>query len=231
MYISIPLYGTRQIKLSAELSIPTDSKGLIIFAHGSGSGKSSPRNQQAVKVLNNNGFATLLADLLTPEEQERDLKNQNLNKKDRNIILNKFDIELLSNRLEHITKWVINNISETAHLPIGYFGSSTGAAAALVSAVKWPDKLKAIVCRGGRVDLAYKYCNIKEFRTPLLLVVGEKDPFVIEVNEKLLTDLKNVDSDHKKLIIIPGATHLFEEEGKIEQVARLSASWFKKFII
>lgn len=191
--------------IEGALSIPTQSRGLVLFAHGSGSSRHSPRNNFVARVLNNNGLATLLMDLLTPEE-------------DRNYDT-RFDIELLTQRLVTATTWVRNSI-HTQGLPIGYFGASTGAAAALKAAVR-EAAIDAVVSRGGRPDLAGD--DIGRVVSPVLLLVGGHDFGVIELNEDAFAQLQCT----KKLILVPGATHLFEEPGTLEQVAHHAADWFR----
>lgn len=212
--------STSNPSIIGSLIIPKDSKAIVIFAHGSGSGRNSPRNQQLANVLNRLGIATLLVDLLTEEEEEEDFETKEF----------RFNIPLLIDRLVCSIDY-INSNRDTNNLKIGIFGASTGAAAALVAAEMRSNIARAIVCRGGRVDLAYEYCDIKEVTFPILLLVGENDPVTVEINEKLLDDLKSVKPDQKKMTIIPGATHLFEEQGKLEQVSRLAGSWFKQYLI
>jgi dienelactone hydrolase len=234
--VRIPLSsfaGDSGTYLQGELTIPLASpkaRALIIFAHGSGSSMDSPRNQYVAKVLNGNGFATLLSDLLTPVETESDIKSQKVMGKFPGIVLNKFNIHLLSERLYTITKWIIENESGVKGLPIGYFGSSTGAAAAIEAAVSIPllDKVYAIVSRGGRPDLAYSE-NIKNLKAATMLMVGAKDSKdIIDLNKKAFKQLKNTKA--KELIMVPNAGHLFEEEGTMQQVADVSTRWFTKFI-
>jgi putative phosphoribosyl transferase len=197
--------------IEGNLAIPKGSKGIVIFAHGSGSSRFSPRNQYVAEVLNKAGIATLLIDLLTPEEEQIDIQTAQY----------RFDIERLADRLTHATEWVKENQS-TKNLNIGYFGSSTGAAAALIAAAKQPRYIRAVVSRGGRPDLAMDY--ISNVKAPTLFIVGGDDAVVIELNKKAM---KNFPVENK-LEIIQGATHLFEEPGKLEQVAKLAADWFQK---
>lgn len=192
------------------LSLPTDPKGLVIFAHGSGSGRLSPRNKFVAEALQKSGLATLLIDLLTPKEE--------LNRK------NVFDIPLLAKRLESATKWS-QQTKETKGLSVGYFGASTGVAAALQAAAELSGDIYAVVSRGGRPDLAMDY--LSKVSAPTLLIVGANDEAVIPLNEVALKRLKT----KKQLVIIPGATHLFEEPGALEQVAHLAADWFRKFLV
>lgn len=194
--------------IQGELTIPEESQGLVLFAHGSGSSRFSPRNIYVARILQQNNLATFLVDLLTKEE---DLKYEN-----------RFNIDLLAKRLVHITKWLKQN-EETKELKIGYFGASTGAAAAVIAAVEEKNNVSSIVSRGGRVDLAAS--QLPEIESPLLLIVGERDDFVLEVNEEALKKLNCT----KKISIIPGATHLFEEPGTLDEVAKITTEWFLKF--
>lgn len=219
--------------IQGELTIPLASstpRALIVFAHGSGSGRDSPRNNHVAKVLNENGFATLLSDLLTPVETESDIRSQKVMGRFPGIVLNKFNIHLLSDRLSNITRWIIENVPEVNDLPIEYFGSSTGSAAAIGAAATAPlsDKIYAIVSRCGRPDLAYPD-SIKNVRAATILIVGAKDSKdIIDLNKKTFKHLKSAKS--KELILVPNAGHLFEEEGAIEQVADIATQWFDKTI-
>ena len=204
--VKIPI---NSIKLDGILGIPKNAKGIVIFAHGSGSSRFSPRNNFVARELRKVGLATLLFDLLTEEE---DL-----------IYENRFNINLLAERLITVTKWVKAN-DEIKNLKIGYFGASTGAAAALQASTKIED-IKAIVSRGGRPDLVLDY--LPKVKAATLLIVGELDEYVIELNKIAYEKLKA----EKELIIIPGASHLFEEPGKLEEVSRLAKDWFLKFLI
>ena len=214
--ITISLNKNNHIyNIQGDLIIPKDSKELVIFAHGSGSGRYSPRNQYVANVLNNYGISTLLLDLLTDDEEKVD----NITREYR------FDIELLSNRLISITDWLLEQ-ENTKDKILGYFGASTGAAAALIAADKRSENISAIVSRGGRVDLASKYTSLRKIICPILLIVGENDDKVIEINQYILNNyLENVEK--KKMIIIPGASHLFEEHGKLEEVAEKASGWFR----
>jgi putative phosphoribosyl transferase len=196
-----------------DLTIPTDAAGVVIFAHGSGSSRFSSRNRFVAGVLQRAKIATLLLDLLTTEEEEIDLQTRHL----------RFDIDLLANRLLEATKW-LNNDSEAGGLPLGYFGASTGAAGALMAAAQLPDMVRAVVSRGGRPDLAGT--ALPNVQSPTLLVVGGADTTVIELNKKALHKLRC----EKRLEIVPGATHLFEEPGTIEQVATLASHWFENYL-
>lgn len=225
--LEIPLSSNNDSFLQGELIFPTfDAETLIIFAHGSGSGRLSPRNQNVANILNLNGFATFLVGLLTPEEQQSDLKSQKLLDKYPGFTLNKFKIKLLATRLDPVTAWLIGNVSEVKNLSIGYFGSSTGAAAAIeaTESDSFFGKVYAIVSRGGRPDLANSD-SIKNIKASTLLIVGEKDSkAVIDLNKKVLNQLKNAKS--KELVMIPNADYLFDEEGTIEQAADITVNWF-----
>ena len=198
----------RDIDLPGNLIIPLEAKGIIVFSHGSGSSRLSPRNNFVAKQLNRHGFATLLFDLLSREE---DL-----------VYENRFDIELLTRRLIEVTRWVLHD-EDTTDLPLGYFGASTGAASALKAASKLKDKIGAIVSRGGRPDLAGSM-ELEMVTAPTLFLVGENDEVVIDLNKKAYTHLKC----KKSMVLIPGATHLFEEAGALEKVTDISANWFKE---
>lgn len=196
-----------------DLVVPQDAHGIVLFAHGSGSGRFSPRNVHVASVLNHAGLATLLIDLLTEEEEQIDMETGQL----------RFDIEFLSQRLSGAIDW-IRNTPRIKRLDIGLFGASTGAAAALIAAAEYPCAIKAIVSRGGRPDLANNF--LSEVKAPTLLIVGGDDEPVIEMNKAAMECLKCV----KKLEIVPGASHLFEESGKLEEVARLAREWFEKHL-
>lgn len=201
------------VVLYGNLSIPNDARGIVLFAHGSGSSRLSPRNRFVAQELNKKGIATLLFDLLTQEEEIIDEQTTQL----------RFDIELLAKRLVDTTDWVLKN-TETNNLNIGYFGASTGAGAALVAASERPNATKAVVSRGGRPDLAGR--RLAEVKCPTLLIVGGYDEPVIEMNKDALAQLKS----EKKLVIVPAATHLFEERGKLEEVSALAGDWFLKHL-
>ncbi len=200
----------KDAELNGILTVPKNASAVVLFAHGSGSGRLSPRNQAVAKVLNESGFATLLMDLLTGEEEKIDDQTGEL----------RFDIEFLAERLVLATKWLGEN-ENTRGLRVGYFGSSTGAGAALIAASKNKD-IFSIVSRGGRPDLAMDY--LSGVSSPTLLIVGGDDEEVIGMNERALEKLKS----KKKLEIISGATHLFEEKGALEKVADIAADWFAK---
>jgi putative phosphoribosyl transferase len=210
------------LSLEAILSIPNNSISIVIFAHGSGSGATSSRNQIVAKILNDNGLGTLLFDLLTKEEQESDVRTHNIMCKIPGLRLNKFNIELLTERLDAVTQWVQNN-NDIKNLSIGYFGASTGAAAALYAAASFRD-VKAVVSRGGRTDLVDKK-TLEDVRCPCLFIIGGNDKKLIEINKKTIDQLTNVAV--KELNVIEGASHLFEEEGKIEEVGNVAAKWLK----
>jgi putative phosphoribosyl transferase len=199
--------------IEGNLVVPSGAEGVVLFAHGSGSGRFSPRNQYVAKVLNKAGIATFLIDLLTRDEEEIDVATAEF----------RFDIELLAKRLMDATEWLTTNPA-TRKLKIGYFGASTGAAAALIAAAKLPQQIKAVVSRGGRPDLALDY--IPKVKAPTLFIVGGDDSVVIDLNKKVM---KNFPAE-SKLEIVPGATHLFEEEGKLEVVAKLATKWFSKYL-
>lgn len=207
--IAIKLFQNKVI-VKGFLTIPENSDLIVIFAHGSGSGRFSSRNQAVAKYFEDKGLATLLMDLLTPEEEEVDEITRQY----------RFDIPMLAERLASITEWAKLQ-PDTRHLQIGYFGSSTGAAAALIAAAKLGSSVAAVVSRGGRPDLAMQF--LSKVVAPSLFIVGGEDYGVIELNEKAFEMLQC----KKKLEIVPGATHLFEEPGKLEEVARLAAAWFK----
>lgn len=199
------------IMLRGNLSLPEDPRGIVLFAHGSGSGRHSPRNRHVARVLNRASFATLPIDLLTADEEAVDQRTGHL----------RFDIGLLAQRLEAATDWLARNQS-TRHLRLGYFGASTGAAAALVAAAERPALVGAVVSRGGRPDLAGP--ALPHVRAPTLLIVGGNDLVVIDLNKAALAQLRC----EKQLVIIPGATHLFEEPGALDAVARLAGDWFAR---
>jgi dienelactone hydrolase len=195
--------------LSGNLTIPANAMALVLFAHGSGSSRHSPRNQFVARTLNGADLGTLLFDLLTPEEEALDIHTRE----------HRFNIDLLAERLMHATKWVRQQ-EGTRDLRIGYFGSSTGGAAALVAAAELPQDVGAVVSRGGRPDLAG--AALPKVQALTLLIVGGNDDIVIELNEMARDQMRC----EVKLEIIPGATHLFEESGALEQVAKLAGDWF-----
>jgi dienelactone hydrolase len=201
------------VVLEGSLAIPEGAKGVVLFAHGSGSSRFSPRNRAVASTLNDSSIGTLLIDLLTAEEEAIDRVTAHL----------RFDIELLAQRLIGATDWLIQ-APETRALRIGYFGASTGAAAALMAAVERPKAVGAIVSRGGRPDLAG--AALSHVQAPTLLIVGGNDLPVIEMNRAALAELRC----EKRLEIVHGATHLFEEPGTLEQVADLARNWFKRYL-
>ncbi len=196
--------------LDGELKIPTGSTGIVLFAHGSGSSRFSPRNQFVARVIRESGNATLLFDLLTHEEEVEDNVTSEL----------RFDIELLAERLVAATRWLPSQ-PDLKQLGVGYFGSSTGGAAALVAAAKLGSSIDAVVSRGGRPDLAGS--SLPRVQAPTLLIVGEYDDVVIRLNEEAFAKMHC----EKELKIVPRATHLFEEPGALEDVARMAADWFQ----
>ncbi len=198
------------VTLEGTLVVPTDAQGVVLFAHGSGSSRHSPRNRYVAQVLQSQGIGTLLFDLLTRREELMDQRSGEL----------RFDIPFLARRLVGATRWIANNAG-TRDLKVGYFGASTGAAAALVAAAELSRAISAIVSRGGRPDLAGRALEV--VRAPTLLIVGGNDGPVITMNREALAQLQCSD---KKLVIIPGATHLFEERGTLEAAARVAAEWF-----
>src|SRR5213079_767235 len=195
--------------LDGNLTIVDGATALVLFAHGSGSGRHSPRNQFVARTLNKAGLATLLFDLLTPDEELIDVRTAEL----------RFNIGLLAERLVHATRWAEKE-QQTRDLRIGYFGSSTGGAAALVAAAEIPQDVGAVVSRGGRPDLAGE--ALPKVQAPTLLIVGGNDDIVIELNEQARDRMRC----EVKLEIVPGATHLFEEPGALERVAKLASDWF-----
>ena len=200
-----------EFTLRGILSVPSDAESVVLFAHGSGSGRLSARNTFVARALNQVALATLLVDLLTEEEERADARTGHF----------RFDIDLLTGRILHVSDW-LGREPETASLAIGYFGSSTGAAAALQAAAKRPDDVHAVVSRGGRPDLAMQWLDA--VRAPTLLIVGGDDEPVIPLNESAYEALRT----QREMVIVPGASHLFEERGKIDEVARLAADWFKR---
>ena len=203
------------VRVEGVLSIPPEAKGLVLFVHGSGSSRHSPRNQYVAQTLQEAGLATLLFDLLTPEEEQIDLRTRHI----------RFDVHLLARRTAGVMEWL--DLEPYARdFRIGLFGSSTGAAAALMASAELPEKVEAIVSRGGRPDLAEE--SLAKVQAPTLLIVGSHDELVIELNEKALA--KMPPDSEKKLIIVPGASHLFEEPGALEQAARLAADWFQTYL-
>ena len=204
--LRIPAAG---VTLEADVVVPGSASGVVLFAHGSGSGRHSPRNRYVAGELQRAGLATVLADLLTPEEEQVDARTGAL----------RFDIGLLSGRVAALTDWLVDR-EQTADLGVGLFGASTGAAAALVAATARPAIVEAVVSRGGRPDLAGGLLRL--VRQPVLLIVGERDRTVLDLNRRAMQELDG----ETGLEIVPGASHLFEEPGALEQVARLARDWF-----
>jgi len=204
--VRIPQPG---VVLGGDLVVPPEARGVVLFAHGSGSSRFSPRNRYVAGVLRQHGCATLLFDLLTESESL--------------VRARTFDIELLAGRLARTAEWARSQ-PELAALEFGYFGASTGAAAALVAAARYPGTVAAIVSRGGRPDLAAPY--LEQVRVPTLLIVGGRDHGVLDYNRAALAQL----GGPKELVVVPGATHLFEEPGALERVAELAAQWFERYL-
>ncbi len=205
--------ATESVRLEGNLVVPQTAQGIVLFAHGSGSSRQSPRNRAVAKVMQRAGLATLLFDLLTSEEEKIDLRTRHL----------RFDIGLLASRLIGATNWLAQ-YPDTHNLKVGYFGASTGAAAALIAAADEPQKVSAVVSRGGRPDLAGT--ALTRVQAPTLLIVGGYDFPVIEMNQEAMAQL----GSEKQLQIIPKATHLFEEPGALEEVALLATQWFQKYL-
>ena len=203
----------RSALLHGDLALPREPGGIVLFAHGSGSGRHSPRNRFVARCLCELGLGTLLFDLLTHEEEKIDLATGHL----------RFDIGLLASRLVEATRWVRSERA-TRRLPIGYFGASTGGGAALVAAAELGEEVGAVVSRGGRPDLAVEAWG--RVKSPTLLIVGGLDDVVIELNRQALEQL----NCEKEMRIVPGATHLFEEPGTLEQVAGFAGEWFKRHL-
>jgi putative phosphoribosyl transferase len=200
--------------LNGDLVVPSQARGVVLFAHGSGSSRHSPRNQFVARELQTGGLATLLIDLLTPEEETVDLRTRHF----------RFDIRLLADRLIGAIDWLVAQPA-TRDLRIGLFGASTGAAAALVAAAERPEAAGAVISRGGRPDLAGREA-LRAVAAPTLLIVGEFDPEVIELNRAASAEIGAI----KDLVIVPGASHLFEEPGTLERVAKLARHWFSGYL-
>lgn len=208
--VTIPVGGR---SLQADLGVPSGARGIVIFAHGSGSSRKSPRNRAVATALRHAHYATLLLDLLTLDEELVDAETRHL----------RFDIALLAARLEAATVWIAQD-PRTRRLPIGYFGASTGAAAALAAAARLGDLVHAVVSRGGRPDLAGH--ALEEVRAPTLLIVGGYDEPVLDLNRDALTRLRCV----RAMKIVPRASHLFEERGAMEQVTQMATAWFEQHL-
>lgn len=209
--VRIPVDG--EVSLPGDLTLPAGAPGVVLFAHGSGSSRRSPRNQFVARQLQEAGAGTLLFDLLTPEEEAADAYDGHL----------RFDLALLAGRLVAATRWLLA-APETRELGIGYFGASTGGGAALVAAAELGTAIDAVVSRGGRPDLAGP--DLPRVVAPTLLIVGEQDEVVLELNQAAYNRLQC----EKRLAIVPRATHLFEEEGALENVAALAAGWFRRYL-
>lgn len=202
------------LRLGGNLTIPARATGLVIFAHGSGSSRFSPRNRHVAESLNGRGYATLLLDLLTPDEEAIDEATGRL----------RFDIDLLAERLTSATDWALGN-ADTRDFAIGYFGASTGAAAAIIASTKRGPAVRAIVSRGGRVDMAGEKA-LGALDASLLLIVGERDAFVLAANREAMRLVRAPSA----LSIVRGAGHLFEEAGALDQVADLAGDWFDRYL-
>ncbi len=212
MHIEVEI-STGSAILNGILGVPLRAIGLVLFAHGSGSGRHSARNQRVAEALRHEGLATLLFDLLTEDEERRDAEIAHL----------RFDIDFLADRLRQATAWALAH-PDLARLPAGYFGASTGAAAALVAAAEESGHVRAVVSRGGRPDLAGP--ALDRVRAPTLLIVGGDDTPVIELNRKAFARLSGV----KRMEIVPGASHLFAEPGTLDTVAALAGGWFSQHL-
>jgi putative phosphoribosyl transferase len=217
MTASTQAFAPREVRIPSgdawlygDLALPPGFVGIVLFAHGSGSGRHSARNRQVAQHLQQAGIATLLFDLLTAQEEQVDMHTRE----------HRFDIPLLTRRMQDATVWV-GSEGELKNAPVGYFGASTGSAAALIAAARLGDRISAVVSRGGRPDLAGP-AALAAVTAPTLLIVGGADHGVIELNEEAFKRMQC----HKRLEIVPGATHLFEERGALEQVQDLAASWF-----
>ena len=209
--VRIPVVG---VVLDADVVMPPNARGVVLFAHGSGSGRHSPRNRYVADELQGAGLATVLADLLTADEEQVDERTGEL----------RFNVPLLAVRVAALADWVTDQ-ERTAGLPVGLFGASTGAAAALVAAAARPSTVAAVVSRGGRPDLAGEFLRL--VRQPTLLIVGERDPAVLDLNRQAARLL----AGEVRLEIVPGASHLFAEPGTLEQVARLARDWFARHLV
>jgi putative phosphoribosyl transferase len=209
--VSIP---AGSVQLEGTLAVPKDAQGIVLFAHGSGSSRYSPRNRYVAKALQDATLATLLIDLLTLEEEQID----------RQTSQHRFDIALLAERLIAATDWLTQS-PDTKHLGIGYFGASTGAGAALVAAAQRPNTVQAIVSRGGRVDLAGTDI-LGQIQAPTLMIAGGYDFLIVMTNRDAIAQIPG----EKRLEIVPEATHLFEEPGALEEVARLASEWFQEHL-
>jgi dienelactone hydrolase len=210
--VSVP---AGEIELAADLALPEAARGVVLFAHGSGSSRKSPRNRHVADVLNHGAIGSVLIDLLTEEEERLDAHTAGL----------RFDIDLLVRRLTAITDWLVAQ-PDLAKFGIGYFGASTGAAAALGAAALRPEAVRAVVSRGGRPDLAGS--ALRQVFAPCLFIVGSNDAFVLDLNRDAMASLPR--ETKRRLEIIPGATHLFEEPGTLDRVAELARDWFRCYL-
>ena len=210
----VPVEIAPGVTAPAFLGRPEKAHGIVLFAHGSGSSRHSPRNRFVAGALNDGGIATLLFDLLTPEEEAIDRRTAEL----------RFDVGLLAKRLAAATLWT-GSQQRLRGLKVGYFGASTGAAAALIAAAALPHAVSAVVSRGGRPDLAGEH--LRAVRAPTLMIVGGADDLVLQLNRQALAMMRA----ERDLVVVPGATHLFEEPGALEQVARLSRAWFQRYLL
>ena len=209
----VPVEIAPGVTAPAFLGRPEKAHGIVLFAHGSGSSRHSPRNRFVAGARNDGGIATLLFDLLTPEEEAIDRRTAEL----------RFDVGLLAKRLAAATLWT-GSQQRLRGLKVGYFGASTGAAAALIAAAALPHAVSAVVSRGGRPDLAGEH--LRAVRAPTLMIVGGADDLVLQLNRQALAMMRA----ERDLVVVPGATHLFEEPGALEQVARLSRAWFQRYL-
>jgi pimeloyl-ACP methyl ester carboxylesterase len=207
------IVSTGDVRLGGDLSVPPEPQGIVVFAHGSGSSRFSPRNHAVAQALLEGGLATLLMDLLTPEEEAQDMRTAEL----------RFDVRLLGDRVTATIDW-LDSEPQLAELPVGCFGASTGAAAALLAAAERPQRVRAVVSRGGRPDLAAE--ALERVGAPTLLIVGGRDTEVIRLNRAAQEQL----GSETKLVIVPGAGHLFEEPGALEQVSALAREWFLRHL-
>ena len=208
--VQIPADG---VMLEADITLPQLARAIVLFAHGSGSSRFSPRNRYVAEQLQHAGLATVLADLLTPAEEQADARTGQL----------RFNIGLLAARLTAVTDWLASQ-EPAGGLALGLFGASTGAAAALATAAARPSQVRTVVSRGGRPDLAGEV--LSRVHQPVLLIVGEKDPAVLELNRQAMRKL----GGEAQLVIVPGASHLFEEPGTLEQAAQLARDWFTEHL-
>ena len=211
--VQIVTGSTGSTFLEADLVMPTNAQGVVVFAHGSGSSRKSRRNRYIADILHQVRYATLMLDLLTPEEELLDAQTEQL----------RFDMELLTERLIGATDWIAQS-GDTRHLSVGYLGASTGAGAALMAAAQRPDAVRVVVSRGGRPDLAGEF--LSQVKAPTLLIVGGKDVPVLALNQHVVEQMQTT----VQLKIVPHATHLFEEPGALEKVAQFASQWFEQYL-